>query len=89
MAVTLEWIRDHYDADRNRRIDNDEKNKAFTDWNAGKINIVEFTGVLAAFDNNTLLPDYGFYTMSVSDGHVISVNIPSGATLKIEGVEVI
>ena len=89
MATTLEWVRDHYDVDKDRRINNDEKNKAFTDWTDGNITINEFKDVLTAFDNQTLLPDYGFYTMSVSDEHVISVDLPIGASLKVDGVEVI
>ena len=89
MTVTLEWVRDHYDSDNDRYINKDEKNNAFVDWTGRNITLDEFNGVLAAFDNHTLLPDYGFHTMSVIDGHVISINIPSGAMLKVNGVEVI
>ena len=89
MSTTLEWIRDHYDADKDRLISFDEVNGAVKDYFSGEISDEQVGAVRDAFDAHTLLPDYGFNTMSVSDGHVVSVNIPSGAMLKIEGVEVI
>lgn len=89
MAATLEWIRDHYDVDKDRYITKSEVGNALDDYFANLITREQFYAVKAAYDSHTLLPAYGFYTMSVIDGHVISVNIPSGAMLKIEGVEVI
>ena len=90
MAVTLEWVRDHYDNNpKNGYIDLAEYNTAILEFGQAKITQEQFVAVRDAFKNHISLPDYGFHTMSVSDGHVISVNIPSGAMLKVDGVEVI
>jgi len=88
MAVTLEWVRDNYDTDKTRRISEDERNSAFDDWTAGNITQPDFMVVLNAYDNQTLLPAYGTFT-TYSVENVVSLNIPTWATLKVDGVEVI
>ena len=59
MAVTLEWVRDNYDANKDRRIDKSESIAAMNDLiYSGSITREQFDAVKAAYDNNTLLPSY-------------------------------
>ena len=87
MSTTLEWIRDHYDADKDRLISFDEVNGAVKDYFSGEISNEQVGAVRDAYNAQTLLPDYGgsFHTLS----NVVSCNIPTGAMLKVNGVEVI
>jgi hypothetical protein len=57
-AVTLEWIRDRYDADKDRYIDVSENWKAAQDYNAGRITTEQQKAVQSAYTNHTLLPAY-------------------------------
>ena len=87
MAVTLEWIRDNYDTNKNRYMDRDETMSAVNDFYSNMISMEQVGAVRDAFDAHTLLPAYGgaFQTLS----NVTTLNIPTGATLKVDGVEVI
>jgi len=58
MAVTLEWIRDHYDVDKSRRISTYETQNASRDHADGKITDEEKDAVIAAWTDSTLLPVY-------------------------------
>lgn len=89
MATTLEWVRDKYDRDHDRRINSEENGYARMDNFRGLITTEQMLAVNNAYMNKVLLPEYGTYhTLSVTD-QLISVIIPTGATLKIDGVEVI
>lgn len=79
--MTLTWVRDHYDLDKNRYIDDAEKGAAHDDWLADTITTAELQEVIAAWDSHTLLPSY--------DMPIIQFNIQTCATLKVDGVEVI
>lgn len=85
--ATLEWVRDNYDASHNRLIEESERDKAVNDWGMGHISMTDATAVMSAYNNQTLLPEYGFHILSTD---VISkFNVPTGATLEVDGVEVI
>ena len=58
MAVTLEWVRDHYDANKDRYIDNDEQKKAVYDRMDVLITQEQLVAVIAAYNDHTLLPAY-------------------------------
>ena len=77
MVVTLEWVRDHYDINKSRYIEKNEKDSALDDWTAGTILALEFTKVLDAYNYHTLLPAYG------GTQHAVSFIIPSGATITV------
>jgi len=79
--VDLLWVRDHYDANRSRYIEGTEKDTAFNDWTADTISMSDFMEVLDAYDNHTLLPAYS------SAEQFISFIIPTGATIKVDGVQ--
>ena len=74
MAVTFEWVRDHYDADKSRYIEGNEKDNANDDWKAGTISDLELEKVLVAYNNHILLPGYE---------HEVSFIIPEGSELSI------
>ena len=57
MAVTLEWVRDHYDANKNRYIDKTEVDAASADY-PDKITMEERFAVVDAYYQHTLLPAY-------------------------------
>lgn len=84
MAVTLTWIRDNFDLNKNRRIDKPENDHAKDEWDAGRITKEQYSAVLQAYFNNTLLPEYGAAappstetrTVSLTEGqHKIQVSI--------------
>lgn len=81
--VTLEWVRDNYDANNNRYIDGSESDAAGSDWSAARITTNEYMKVLEAYREHTLLPEVG------ATDHLISVVIPDDSTLEVDGVEVI
>lgn len=56
--MTLTWVRDHYDIDKNRYIDDTEKGVAHDDWIVDTITTAELQEVIAANDSQTLLPAY-------------------------------
>lgn len=58
MAVTLTWIRDNFDANKDRYIDYDEFKVAVRAYATGKITYEEYIAVKAAYDDKTLLPAY-------------------------------
>ena len=90
MAVTLEWVRDHYDSSKDRHIDKNEALKAMNDLiYSGSITREQFDAVKLAYDNNTLLPAYSNGQQYAVTEHVTSINIQIGAMLKVNGVEVI
>jgi hypothetical protein len=79
--MTLTWVRDHYDLDKNRYIGDAEKGVAHDDWLVDTITTAELQEVIAACDSHTLLPAY--------DIPITQFNIQTGAKLKVDGVEVI
>ena len=89
MAITLEWIRDHYDTNKTRHIEGAEGSMASFDFAHGTITQEQLDAVNDAWKNYTLLPDYGDEQIYIAMEHVTSINIPSGAMLKVNGVEVI
>jgi hypothetical protein len=88
MAVSLTWIRDHYDTIvKDRYIDDAEVKNANWDYFDNLITKEQLQAVVNAHSLHTLLPAYG--TISPSTDDVISFYIPTGAILKVDGVEVI
>ena len=85
MAVTLEWIRDNYDANRDRLIDDSESQNAVNDLHDKKITIVQLGAVLDAENNGTLLPAY----TSTPSMHIIKIEMPSDGKLRVDGVEIV
>ena len=60
MVVTLEWIRDNYDTNKDRHIDKPEAIVAMNDLiYDGSITREQYDAVYAAYTNDTLLPEYG------------------------------
>lgn len=90
MAITLEWVRDHYDNNpKNRYIDGAEYSMAVFDESRRTITKEQLGAVHAAYDKHILLPDYGGQITIMSTNHVISFSILNGAKLEVDGVEVI
>ena len=58
MTVTLEWVRDNYDVNKNRYIDDTELNQSVYDYTGGGITKDQYLAVKDAFDKKTLLPAY-------------------------------
>lgn len=58
MAATLLWIRDHYDNDHSRYIEEDEMLLARADWEADRITTDQYASVINAKNEHTLLPAY-------------------------------
>jgi len=56
--TSLTWVRDHYDADRNRYINSTESERAFDDGNDGRISSAQADAVVRAWDRHTQLPAY-------------------------------
>ena len=69
MVVTLEWVRDHYDINKSRYIEKNEKDSAFDDWGRNTISMSEFMNVSDAYDQHTLLPAYCPWDLN-GDGYV-------------------
>jgi len=62
--MTLTWVRDHYDSNKDRYIDDNEKDVAQDDWIADTITTAELQEVIAAGNSHTLLPAYDTPTPS-------------------------
>jgi len=58
MAVTLTWVRDHYDSIKDRYIDKDEVKQVIYDFNDGTITKEQMDAALDAWRNHVLLPAY-------------------------------
>jgi len=56
--MTLTWVRDHYDSNKDRYIDDNEKDVAQGDWMADTITTAELQEVIAVCNSHTLLPAY-------------------------------
>jgi hypothetical protein len=74
LAVTLEWVRDHYDANKNRYIESDEVDNASADYPA-KITMEQLFAVIDASANRTLLPAYT--TTSQAKGEILNTSYPA------------
>ena len=85
--ATLEWIRDHYDSDRSRYIEDSEREVAGDDWGAGTLSMPDYMDIINTCNKHILLPAYGGLTPT--DYIEISINIPNGSELQVDGVEVI
>lgn len=80
--ATLLWVRDHYDTDHSRYIEASERAEAARDYMYDDIiTLDDYKSVNAAYEGHTLLPAY-----TPGGTHNISVNIPSGSTLIVDGV---
>jgi len=79
--VDLLWVRDHYDFDKNRYIDFDEISAAVQDYFNAVITNEQLQGVQDAYDDSTSLPAYS------TAKQFISFIIPTGATIKVDGVQ--
>lgn len=66
MAVTLIWVRDHYDTDKSRRIEEGEKLNAYVDWRSSIITEEQYDAVYAAYNEHILLPAYTTATITCS-----------------------
>lgn len=85
--ATLEWIRDHYDSDRSRYIEESEREVAGDDWSAGTLSMPDYMDIINVCNKRILLPEYSGST-PMSD-HTTQFNIPIGSVLEVDGVEVI
>jgi len=85
MAVTLTWVRDHYDSGKDRYIDQDEVKQVIYDYNGKEITKEQMDAALDAWRGHVLLPAYS--TPTTEQG--VSFNVPTGSILKIGGVEII
>lgn len=85
MVVTRTWIRDHYDTiNKDRLIEHAELTLAHNDFSDGIITQEQVIAVSDAYNAQWLLPAY-----DIPSTQSIQFNISSGATLKVDGVEVI
>ena len=83
MAVTLLWIRDHYDANKNCYIDESEATAASADY-PDKITMEELFAVLDAHDLHTPLPAYT--TPPSAKGEIVNPGYPATA---IHGTDIV
>ena len=84
MAVTLTWVRDNYDNNKNRYIDDSEEAQANEDWYASKITDEQASMVNYAHATQTLLPAY-----PTAEYAITFASVPAGAALNVDGVEII
>lgn len=77
MARGLTWIRDNYDTNRSRYIEDSEVTLAQTDYTAQRISMADLFEVLDANANHTLLPAYG--TVKVAKGLLVNFSYPTSA----------
>lgn len=77
MARGLTWIRDNYDTNRSRYIEDSEVTLAQTDYTAQRISMGDFFEVMDANSNHTRLPVYG--TVKVAKGLLVNFNYPTSA----------
>ena len=77
--MTFEWVRDHYDTNKNRYIDQNELQVAEDDFYHNEtINEEELGAVYDAYDKHTLLPAYG--APPSAKGELRNVSYPPTAT---------
>jgi len=81
MAISTTWVRDNYDANKNRYIDQNEFHKAEEEHHGGEITEAQLDAVLAAYQNHTLLPTYSSPTTTVAKGKIVNFNYPSSSTV--------
>jgi len=79
MAVTLEWVRDNYDKDKDRYINNAEVSLAQFDWSNGTIDNEQISMVEFIWSTHTLLPEYQTSTEITCSG--ATPHFPSGCAL--------
>lgn len=78
MVVSLTWVRDNYDINRNRYIDQSEATTAEDDfYHESKISEEQLGVVYDAYENHTLLPAYA--TPAAAEGSIVNFNYPSSA----------
>jgi hypothetical protein len=86
LAVTLEWVRDHYDANKNRYIDDAEIPLAEDHWNDGIITDEQYDAVSSVWSAHILLPAYE--APSSAKGEIVYPNYPTtamvGASIAVE-----
>jgi len=80
MAVALTWVRDRYDASKNRYIEMSEAGKAMSDHSNGTITQEQMDAVVDAWNSHVLLPAY---TTPTIPEHMVSFNVTTGSILKI------
>lgn len=66
MVMTLEQIRDNYDTNKDRYIDEAELEVAKSDWTADVITTDDIMAIINAYNNQTLLPAYDELSVEVS-----------------------
>ena len=85
--ATLIWVRDNFDANKNRYIDADELEAARTAWNKDHINLDQFSEVINAHNNHVQLPAYT--DTSTTTSHMVTFVVPNGAALKVGSIIVV
>ena len=76
MTVTLKWVRDHYDKNKDRYIDRYEVSPASYDLAVGTITQEQYDAVEAAWKDGTLLPAY-------IPEHLVVFVLPRDATITV------
>lgn len=81
MAVSLTWVRDNYDSDKDRKISSADASMASYHNSIGKITNEQLAAVNAAWANNTLLPMYsGTGTITgAAKGKIVNFSYPTSA----------
>jgi len=80
MAVTLEWVRDNYDTNKNRYIEKDETAKAVNDYLlTNTITKEQYIAVQAAYEKQTQLPPYTTPPPTTARGQIVSIDPPPSA----------
>lgn len=77
-TVTLEWVRDNYDANGSLIIETSELQQAIRDYDDGRINLEQRDAVQHAWDNDTQLPAGGA-TPSAAKGEIVYPTYPTSA----------
>lgn len=78
MAVTLEWVRDNYDANKDGYIDHDESMTARTDYFTHKtITGEQVTAVIRAYNDHTKLPAYTTPQPTAAKGRIVNFSYPT------------
>lgn len=77
MARGLTWIRDNYDTNRSRYIEDSEVTLVQTDYAAQRISMADLFEVLDANSNHTLLPVYS--TLGTARGSLVNFSYPTSA----------
>ena len=81
MTTSLTWVRDNYDNNKSRYIDNDELSLANYDRDGKKITTEQHSAVWAAWTDHTLLPMYsGTGTITgAAKGKIVNFSYPMSA----------